>query len=522
MALKEIGRLTEFYDTKANIIALAAALDEIRFAYATDTGELGAYVGGAWVWFGGSGGGGVTVTTKGDLQGYDTAPARVPVGADGLVLTADSGDPLGVSWQPGGSGSSMWFNVVDYGAVGDFSTVNTAALQAAIDAAHANEGGLGGVAYFPAGTYLTGGLTWYRNVALMGDGFGASSMVANAAGSLLTVASSSGNYAGYIQDLSLYGNGAGTNGIDIVDGFSLTLRRCIVATFTGIAIKMRGVLLTQFYDCVISQNATGLDADSHGGLSPNVLRLVNTTMNENTSWAIHVDHGALISLQACDLEVNGTTANAATGTIYLKPGSDGDVGLSMHDTWLEQNKGGVIVYIDAPRGSNEVFHEIANCVFQLNANATYGIRVVGSGTANTVTCRNLPFSNNAATADFYANGAAATIWKDQCTGTDLTSGGGLITSHSGGSGTLTQVDTGTGLTGGPINTTGTIDLADTAVTPGSYTYLSATVDQQGRLTAASSGTAPSNTVYAPLVNGDLPGPTPIATADGQFIMVPVS
>lgn len=30
------------------------------------------------------------------------------------------------------------------------------------------------------------------------------------------------------------------------------------------------------------------------------------------------------------------------------------------------------------------------------------------------------------------------------------------------------------------------------------------------------------TVHAPLVNGDLPGPTPIATDDGQFIMAPVS
>lgn len=63
--------------------------------------------------------------------------------------------------------NGAFYNVLDYGAVGDGVTLNTTAIQAAIDAASAAGGG---TVFFPAGTYKTGAIFLKTQVSLVGTG----------------------------------------------------------------------------------------------------------------------------------------------------------------------------------------------------------------------------------------------------------------------------------------------------------------------------------------------------------------
>lgn len=101
------GYLMQGIWTFANATARDAAVtspQEGNTCYLKDTDQILVYSGSAWVV---KSGGSSPLTTKGNLYTYSTTDARLGVGTNGQVLTADSTAATGLKWASAGSSGKL-------------------------------------------------------------------------------------------------------------------------------------------------------------------------------------------------------------------------------------------------------------------------------------------------------------------------------------------------------------------------------------------------------------------------------
>ena len=242
------------------------------------------------------------------------------------------------------AGTGEVVNVKSFGALGDGTTDDTAAIQAAIDAlahsggvAGAGIPGVGGVIYFPTGIYVTSApLTInaaddLQNISLVGEGPLASVIRndATAGENALSVVGVSGNSAHglLIRDLGVHGNassgvgiflqrvirqvqlervdvkGHGTNGIEFTStGNMLVIQSCRVRDngTNGIRCSLNGEQVW-LYGNSIRDNAIGISIGSF----TNIFNVYGGDIHGNTTAGISLFGSETADGMVTAIEIRG-------------------------------------------------------------------------------------------------------------------------------------------------------------------------------------------------------------------------
>lgn len=256
--------------------------------------------------------------------------------------------PVNYAYAPG--------NAFRYGATGDGATDDTAALQSWLDVAEQL-----GFGYLPSGNYkatsLTLTLTGNRitqSVLIHGDG-PVNSRITKGAGvaTLFTVQSNAPTTTTaalmmVFRDIGFFGNAKSAKGF-FLNACAQFLLQNVLSSGHTVGFYLESSLVGIFRDCVASDNNYGYQMLRGTIATPcNDITIDGGRIVFNSTWGVDYNEGSRLRIEGnCDIEGNGTAANANTGGIHLGGDIQAETGFgfgqfTIASAWIEGNNGSSI------------------------------------------------------------------------------------------------------------------------------------------------------------------------------------
>lgn len=144
-----------------------------------------------------------------------------------------------------------------------------------------------------------------------------------------------------ISDLRVIGNAKAHDGIRATLLARFDVSRVRIDT-CDVAVDSVGSLVFSVYDPTFQSNNTGYKCRKSGTVRANLVQFFGGQISANTSFGMDIGDASGVHLYGTDLSGNGTSANLATGAIFVRNTVDDESGvayMSLNGCWLEDNLG---------------------------------------------------------------------------------------------------------------------------------------------------------------------------------------